>query len=121
MKERVYPVGRLDWHSEGLLILTNDGDLAYQLTQPSNHIAKVYGQGEGARAEHSPAGGAAGALPETGRKSLPAQVRRITARLHSWLEITLYEGQKNQIRRTFERLGHPVFEAEADRDRNPLR
>src|SRR3989442_2961725 len=42
VRERVFPVGRLDWGSEGLLILTNDGDLAYQLTHPANHVAKVY-------------------------------------------------------------------------------
>src|SRR5207247_1322214 len=41
VRERIFPVGRLDWNSEGLLILTNDGELAYRLTHPSNHVAKV--------------------------------------------------------------------------------
>lgn len=109
VKERVYPVGRLDWHSEGLLILTNDGDLAYQLTHPSNHIPKVYRVKVKGLVPNTALQAVRRGLFLNGRKSLPAQVRRITARLHSWLEITLYEGQKNQIRRTFERLGHPVL------------
>jgi len=109
VRERVYPVGRLDWHSEGLLILTNDGDLAFELTHPSNHVAKVYRVKVKGLVPNAALQAVRRGLYLNGRKSLPAQVRRITSRLHSWLEITLYEGQKNQIRRTFERLGHPVL------------
>ncbi len=107
--ERVFPVGRLDWNSEGLLLLTNDGDLAFRLTHPSNHVAKVYrvkvkgiiAQPEIERARRG--------LFLDGRKSLPARVTRISSQTNSWLEVTLHEGRRNQIRRTFERLGHPVL------------
>jgi len=109
VKERVYPVGRLDWHSEGLLILTNDGDLAYQLTHPSNHIAKVYRVKVKGLVPDAALQAVRKGLYLNGRRSLPARVRRITSRTNSWLEITLYEGQKNQIRRTFEYMGHPVL------------
>jgi pseudouridine synthase len=109
VKERVFPVGRLDWHSEGLLILTNDGELAYQLTHPSNHIAKVYRVKVKGIVPSAALQAVRRGLYLNGRKSLPAQARRITSRTNSWLEITLYEGQKNQIRRTFDRLGHPVL------------
>jgi pseudouridine synthase len=124
--ERVYPVGRLDWQSEGLLILTNDGDLAYRLTHPSNHVAKVYrvkvkGQVPGAALQSVRRG-----LFLDGRRSLPALARRISAQANSWLEITLFEGQRNQIRRSFERLGHPVLKLKriaigplTDRDLKP--
>ncbi len=107
--ERVFPVGRLDWNSEGLLILTNDGDLANRLTHPANHVPKVYrvkvkGLVPG-RALDSVRRG----LYLDGRRSLPAQVTRISSQANTWLEVTLYEGRKNQIRRLFERLGHPVL------------
>ena len=109
VRERVFPVGRLDWNSEGLLILTNDGDLAYHLTHPANHVPKVY------RVKvrgHVPSNGLDAirrGLYLDGQRSLPARIVRISSQINTWLEITLHEGKKNQIRRMFERLGHPVL------------
>ena len=106
---RLFPVGRLDWNSEGLLLLTNDGELAQRLTHPSNHVAKTYrvkvkglvGRETLERVRHG--------LFLDGRRTLPAPVRRISSQSNTWLEVVLFEGRKNQIRRTFERLGHPVL------------
>lgn len=109
VRERVFPVGRLDWNSEGLLILTNDGDLAWRLTHPANHVPKTY------RVKVKGIVGAAAleavrrGLYLDGRRSLPAEASRVSSQSNSWLEVTLYEGRRNQIRRIFERLGHPVL------------
>jgi 23S rRNA pseudouridine2605 synthase len=109
VRERVFPVGRLDWNSEGLLILTNDGDLAFRLTHPANHVPKVYrvkvkGRVSGEHLEAIRRG-----LELAGRMTLPAQVTRVSTQDHTWLEVTLHEGRKNQIRLMFERVGHPVL------------
>ena len=109
VRERVFPVGRLDWNSEGLLILTNDGELAHRLTHPAAHVPKVYrvkvkGLVPAAALEAVRRG-----LFLDGRRSLPARVTRISSQANTWLEITLYEGRRNQIRRIFQKLGHPVL------------
>jgi 23S rRNA pseudouridine2605 synthase len=123
VRERIFPVGRLDWESEGLIILTNDGDLALRLTHPSNHVPKVYrvkvkglvGRQTLEQVRHG--------LYLDGRRTLPAPVTRISSQQNTWLEVTLFEGRRNQIRRVFERLGHPVLKLKrtsigplADRD-----
>jgi pseudouridine synthase len=109
VRERVFPVGRLDWNSEGLIILTNDGDLANHLTHPSNHVPKVYrvkvkGVVGGEALEQVRRG-----LYLDGRRTLPAPVTRVSSQQNTWLEIVLFEGRRNQIRRVFDRLGHPVL------------
>ena len=109
VRERIFPVGRLDWNSEGLLLLTNDGDLAYRLTHPANHVPKTYRVKVKGLVGPASLEAIRRGLFLDGRRSLPAEVRRISSQSNSWLEVTLYEGQKNQIRRTFERLGHPVL------------
>jgi pseudouridine synthase len=126
VRERVFPVGRLDWESEGLIILTNDGDLALRLTHPSNHVPKIYrvkvkglvGRQTLEQVRHG--------LYLDGRRTLPAPVTRISSQQNTWLEVTLFEGRRNQIRRVFERLGHPVLKLKrtaigslADRDLRP--
>jgi pseudouridine synthase len=108
VRDRVFPVGRLDWNTEGLLILTNDGELAQRLTHPSNHVPKVYrvkvrGSVDGPALESIRRG-----FYLDGRRTLPARVTRVSSQSNSWLEVTLVEGKKNQIRRMFLRLGHPV-------------
>lgn len=108
VRERVYPVGRLDWNSEGLLILTNDGDLAYRLTHPRNHVPKVYRvKVKGSINEPDLQALRRGLLLD-GRRTLPARIERISGQANSWLEVTLHEGRRNQIRRMFDRLGHRV-------------
>ncbi len=108
VRERVFPVGRLDWSSEGLLILTNDGDLAYRLTHPANHVTKVYRVKVKGSVGDEDLQALRRGIYVGGRRTLPARVERISAQSNTWLEVTLYEGRKNQIRRMFDRLGHRV-------------
>lgn len=108
VRERVFPVGRLDWNSEGLLILTNDGDLTYRLTHPANHVPKVYRVKVRGSLEEQDVKALRRGMVLDGRRTLPARVERISAQVNSWLEVTLYEGRKNQIRKMLERLGHRV-------------
>jgi 23S rRNA pseudouridine2605 synthase len=109
LHERVFPVGRLDWNSEGLLILTNDGDLAHRLSHPAWHVPKVYRVKVKGIVPSSALEAVRRGLFLDGRRSLPARVTRISSQSNTWLEVTLYEGRRNQIRRMFERLGHPVL------------
>jgi pseudouridine synthase len=108
VRERVFPVGRLDWNSEGLLILTNDGDLTYRLTHPANHVPKVYRVKVRGSLEEEGLKALRRGMVLDGRRTLPSRVERISSQVNSWLEVTLYEGRKNQIRRMLERLGHRV-------------
>jgi 23S rRNA pseudouridine2605 synthase len=110
IKYRVYPVGRLDFDSEGLLILTNDGDFANAMTHPSKKIPKTYHvkikgiieDGEIERLKK-------GIRLEDGM-TMPAEVRRLRKGINnSWIEMTIYEGRKRQIRRMLEKVGHPVI------------
>lgn len=112
--ERLYPVGRLDLDSEGLILLTNDGDLAEQLTHPRYHIEKEY---------HVLVKGKPG-LPtlERWRKGkvelegcpvAPATVEQLKLeKSNVWLKIILTEGRKRQIREVAKALGHPVLRLE---------
>jgi 23S rRNA pseudouridine2605 synthase len=103
---RLYPVGRLDADSTGLILLTNDGELAYRLTHPSFEVPKTY------RAVVGGGRVGAGALRvlrsgvqlEDGL-SAPARVRAVA---RDTLEITIHEGRKRQIKRMCEAVGHPV-------------
>ena len=108
VRERIFPVGRLDWNSEGLLILTNDGDLTQRLTHPVNHVPKVYR----VKVKGAVTGSDLEALRRgmflEGRRTLPARVERVSGQANTWLEVTLHEGRRNQIRRMFDRLGHRV-------------
>jgi len=128
---RVYPVGRLDYLSEGLLLLTNDGELAQQLTHASSHVPKTYlvkvsGQpmeeqieklrrGLMLPAERSPLKRRAdrSAQPMQRRRSeavktAPARIRLIREAANPWYEVTLTEGRNRQLRRMFEEIGHHV-------------
>lgn len=111
ISERIYPVGRLDYNTEGLLIMTNDGELTHALTHPSHEIAKTY------RAK------VLGKPPEekldrlrTGIKledglTAPARVNMIDYEREKDLttvEIVIFEGRNRQVRRMFEAIGHPV-------------
>jgi 23S rRNA pseudouridine2605 synthase len=107
---RLYPVGRLDADSSGLILLTNDGELAQRLTHPSFEVPKTYR----VRVAGGPVGeGALTKLREGVRLedgiTLPAQVRQVEQGV---LEITIREGRNRQVRRMCEALGHPVVELE---------
>lgn len=106
---RVYPVGRLDFHSSGLLLFTNDGELAMRLTHPRYGIAKVYRvKVKGVPTPDVLQRWRAGVRLEEG-KTAPAAVRLLrSADGKSWLEMRLAEGRRREIRRMCEYVGHPV-------------
>jgi 23S rRNA pseudouridine2605 synthase len=106
---RLFPVGRLDINTEGLLLLTNDGDLAARLSHPSHEVAKTYlvrirgrlTDDERRRLEQ-------GLQLEDG-PTAPARVEKVrSSGSHTWLEMTITEGRNRQVRRMCEAVGHPV-------------
>lgn len=131
--ERIYPVGRLDYSSEGLLLLTNDGELANKLTRASSHVPKTYLVKISGRANEEDIaklrrGIRIGSRPfqkgsDRGRQgkdrhfepgpmkavhTAPAQIRLVKEAENPWYEVTLIEGRNRQIRRMFEEIGHHV-------------
>jgi len=103
---RLYPVGRLDADSTGLILLTDDGELAHRLTHPSFEVPKTYRAVVRSPPVHEPALRKLreGIELDDGRTA-PAKVRRISS---SELEITIHEGRKRQVRRMCEAIGHRV-------------
>ncbi len=106
----IFPVGRLDYDAEGVLILTNDGDLTQILTHPNHHVPKVY---------HVKVRGVftgkdllrldKGIYLEDG-KTLPAKSRAIkVTKENSWIELTVYEGRNRLVKRMCKAVGHPVM------------
>jgi 23S rRNA pseudouridine2605 synthase len=113
VKGRVYPIGRLDYASEGLLLMTNDGDLAHRLMKAASHVPKTYVvKVAGTPKEESIAKLRAGVSIATddGKRvrTGPAAVRVVKVAANPWYEITLIEGRNRQIRRMFEAVGHHV-------------
>ncbi len=111
LKARVFPVGRLDFNSEGLLLLTNDGDLANAILHPKKKVPKTYiVKVEGVLDDKDIMKLEKGIRLDDGM-TLPAKVRRVqkNTKTNSWIEMTIYEGRKRQIRRMLERLRHPVI------------
>jgi 23S rRNA pseudouridine2605 synthase len=115
---RLYPVGRLDADSTGLILLTNDGELAHRLTHPSFEVPKTYRVrvGGGPVGEKALRALREGVMLEDG-PTAPARVRRLAPatanRAKSGaeaLEITIAEGRNRQVRRMCEAVGHPVLE-----------
>ena len=103
----VYPVGRLDFDSEGLLILTNDGDLAAKLTHPRHGVPRVYEASVlGVPDEHDVRRLAKGVTID-GQRTGPAEVTAIGP---SRLRITVREGRNRQVRKMCDAIGHPVTE-----------
>jgi 23S rRNA pseudouridine2605 synthase len=107
---RVFPVGRLDFDSEGLMLLTNNGELAQALLHPRYHVPKTYlikvkrvlTDEEIARLER-------GVRLDDGMTG-PAFVKKVKkAEQNSWLELTIREGRKHQVKRMLESVGHPVI------------
>jgi 23S rRNA pseudouridine2605 synthase len=112
-RARVYPVGRLDYGSEGLLLLTNDGELAAKLMKAGSHVEKTYlVKVSGKPEQEKIARLRAGVVIELddGRKvkTAPARIRLADDGLNPWYEVTLIEGRNRQIRRMFEKVGHHV-------------
>jgi len=110
---RIYPVGRLDYASEGLVLMTNDGTLAHKLMKAASHVAKTYVvKVSGKPTEESIAklrGGLSIATDDGRRvRTSPAKIRLVKEGPNPWYEITLIEGRNRQIRRMFEEVGHHV-------------
>ena len=110
VKGRVVPVGRLDYDTEGLLILTDDGDLAHALMHPSHEIPKIYlakikGVLEDKEVEKLEKG-----MRLKDGKTAPAVVNKVKkAAENSWIEITVHEGKYHLVRRMLEGVKHPVL------------
>jgi len=113
---RVYPVGRLDRDSSGLLLLTNDGDFALQLSHPSYAMEKCYkarvqGHTVPKTLQALRDGVSLTAEDSTSHTSAPAQVRLLRhAGNDTWLALTIHEGRKRQIRRMLMAVGYPVLQ-----------
>lgn len=112
IKERVYPVGRLDYDTEGLLLLTNDGEFANLLTHPKHHVPKTYmatvkGVPHGSELDKLKAG----IMLDDGMTA-PADVEYKdidTVKNEATISITIHEGRNRQVRRMFEAISHPVI------------
>ena len=114
IRERIYPVGRLDFQSEGLVLLTNDGDLAFKVSHPKHGSVKTYhvkvrGVPEDRLVDKLERG-----ITIDGKRTLPCEIARMktTGRNedegNSWFEVRLREGRTQQIRKMFQAVGHPV-------------
>jgi 23S rRNA pseudouridine2605 synthase len=112
-KERLYPVGRLDYASEGLLLLTNDGDLAQKLTKAGSHMPKTYHVKISGRPDEKGIErlrrGITITLEDGQRvKTSPAKIRLLEDAANPWYEVILIEGRNRQIRRMFQNVGFLV-------------
>ncbi|HLK50101.1 MAG TPA: pseudouridine synthase [Bryobacteraceae bacterium] len=108
VRERVYPVGRLDYHSEGLLLLTNDGEMANAIMSAATHLPKTYlvkvnGPLAPEQEERFRRG-----VPLSGKRTLPAGLKLVHAAENPWYEVRLFEGRNNQIRMMFKHFGRLV-------------
>ncbi len=110
---RLYPVGRLDAQTSGLILLTNDGELANRLTHPRFEVPKTYTArlAGGAPGERALRALREGVVLEDG-KTAPAEVRRVA---RDQIELTIREGRNRQVRRMCEHVGHPVLALERTR------
>lgn len=118
VRERIYPVGRLDYQSEGLLLLTNDGDLAYKVSHPKHGSVKTYHVKVRGVPEDRIIGKLERGITIEGKRTVPCEIARMktTGRStgrgddegNSWYEVRLREGRNQQIRKMFKAVGHPV-------------
>ncbi|MBZ5585976.1 MAG: rRNA pseudouridine synthase [Acidobacteriia bacterium] len=108
LKERVYPVGRLDYHSEGLLLLTNDGELANAVMSAATHLPKVYLVKSNGPLTPPQEQEFRDGVPLSGRRTKPAGLRLVRQAVNPWYEVRLVEGRSNQIRLMFKHFGRLV-------------
>ncbi|MFL6561165.1 MAG: 23S rRNA pseudouridine(2605) synthase RluB [Bacillus sp. (in: firmicutes)] len=118
LKERIYPVGRLDYDTSGLLVLTNDGEFANLLMHPKSEIDKVYvAKIKGIPSKENLRKLEKGIRLEDG-KTAPARVKLLSAdnkKQSAIVEITIHEGRNRQVRRMFEAIGHDVLKLKRER------
>jgi pseudouridine synthase len=110
VKERLYPVGRLDYNTEGLILLTNDGEFAKIVASAGEAFAKVYHvKVRGIPDESVLSRLRAGYRLPDGTQLAPSKIRVLREARHAWLEVTLTQGKNREIRRMFEAVDHPVL------------
>ena len=108
VKERVYPVGRLDYHSEGLILLTNDGEFANALTSAATHIAKTYVVKVNGTLSTDQEQQFREGVPLGGRRTAPAGLKLLRRGDNPWYEVRLFEGRNQQVRLMFKHFGFLV-------------
>ena len=119
VKVRVYPVGRLDYNTEGLLLLTNDGDFAHLITHPKHEFPKTYRAKVKGVLEDSQIDLLEKGIYLDDGRTAPAKIKKVSKEeANSWLEITIHEGKKRQVRRMFDRVGHSVIKLKRIRTGN---
>jgi pseudouridine synthase len=110
LKQRIFPVGRLDYDSEGLLLLTNDGELAHRLAHPRYKVTKTYlveiqGNPDSKKISRLEKG-----IILEGKKTAPARISRLKgSSKKTLLRVEIYEGRKREVKRMFEAIGHRVL------------
>lgn len=114
IRERIYPVGRLDFHSEGLVLLTNDGELAFKVSHPTHGSVKTYNVKVRGVPEERLVDKLRRGITIDGKRTLPCDIERMRTtgkrddEGNSWFEVKLREGRTQQIRKMFKAIGHPV-------------
>ncbi len=109
VKERVYPVGRLDFASEGALLLTNDGELALALMHPRYGVEKIYHVKVQGKPSEKTLSRLRRGIRLDGVRLRPCRIRRLRQKEHTWFEIALREGRNRQLWRMFRAAGHSVL------------
>lgn len=104
-----FPVGRLDKDTEGLLVLTNDGQLAHRVLSPKKHVPKTYyAKVEGVVTEEDVKAFAEGVILDDGYETMPAELEILKSDEISEIELTIHEGKFHQVKRMFESVGKKV-------------
>lgn len=108
---RLHPVGRLDFNTEGLLLLTNDGEFTNFITSARNRVAKVYEvKVKGVPPDDAVERLRRGIVLEDGVRTAPAEIKKVDeSETNCWYEVVLHEGRNQQIRRMFDAIGHSVL------------
>src|SRR5215213_8983750 len=108
---RLYPVGRLDFNTEGLLLLTNDGDFTNYVTAARNRVEKVYEvKVKGVPSDAAIQRLRRGVTLDDGTRTAPAQITKLNeTKTNAWFEVLLHQGRNQQVRRMFELIGHSVL------------
>jgi 23S rRNA pseudouridine2605 synthase len=108
---KLHPVGRLDFNTEGLLILTNDGELTNFVTSARNQVEKVYEvKVKGVPTEAAVARLRRGVILEDGTRTAPAKIKLLHETVtNAWFEVLLHQGRNQQVRRMFDLIGHSVI------------
>lgn len=110
LKQRIFPVGRLDYDSSGLLLLMNDGELAYRLTHPRFKVPKVYLVKVLGEPDHSDLARLEKGIYLDGKKTAPAKVAKLKGDpKKSLFKIEIFEGRKREVKRMFQAIGHKVL------------